>query len=73
MARKARFTDGYIPGILSSWIVVDEFHLLKSMSKNSGPWEHITDMRKWAREVPSIMAMSGTPVSVGPADCVTNI
>ena len=66
--RQIRFKNEYVPGVLPSWVVVDEFHLLKSMSKNSGPWEYIMDIRKWAQEVPSIVAMSGTPVSVGPAD-----
>ena len=31
-------------------------------------WEYIMDMREWTREAPAIMVMSGTPVSVGPAD-----
>ena len=68
----------HTPGVLPAWIVVDEFHLLKSMAKGAGPWQSIMDMRKCAEDFPSLIAMSGTPVSIGPADfkgplmCLTN-
>ena len=67
-----------ISGVLPAWIVVDEFHLLKAMAKGAGPWQSIMDMRKCAEDFPSLIAMSGTPVSIGPADikgplmCLTN-
>ena len=57
--------DAYISGVFPAWVVIDEFHLLKSMSKNAGPWEYIMDIRKLAKDIPAVIAMSGTPVSVG--------
>ena len=65
---KPRWVNAHIPGVRPAWIVVDEFHEQKSLAKNHGPWEHIMDMRKCARGFPSLIAMSGTPVSIGPAD-----
>ena len=52
-------------GVFPAWVVIDEFRLLKSMSKTAGPWEYIMDIRKWAKDIPAVIAMSGTPVSVG--------
>ena len=31
-----RFTEAYISGLLPLWVVINKFHLLKSLSRNAG-------------------------------------
>ena len=65
---RVKWVRARIPDVRPAWIVVDEFHEQKSIAKNHGPWEHIIDMRKCARGFRSLIAMSLTPVSIGPID-----
>ena len=48
----------------SSWML----YILNEKSKNSELWKYSTDIRKWAEDIAAVIAMSGTPVSVGPVD-----
>ena len=57
-----------IPALTVSWALIDEFHIVKSEARGSGPWASIQDMYKSIRTLPSVVAISGTPFSTGPAD-----
>ena len=35
--RQSKFQSTYISGLLPAWVVIDEFHLLKSLAKSYGP------------------------------------
>ena len=63
-----RFNDCIIPGLSPAWILVDEFHLIKSISRNKGPWHFIQRLHAVQQTIPSLVAISGTPISIGPGD-----
>ena len=42
--------------------------MVKSVSRKAGPSEFIRDMHAIRLTIPSVVAISGTPISTGPAD-----
>lgn len=66
--RKVIFTLAEISGLVTAWLVVDGFHLLKSLAGSHGPWQFIRELQECEQGALALIAMSGIPMSIRPAD-----